>query len=66
MIAEMIDHLQDFQPPPIERTVVDCEACGGSGWREYQIDVLGFAEPQWGRCNAVGCVGGEIETEVAA
>ena len=42
-----------------------CERCDGTGWLEYQADPFGRST-EWGRCNAPGCVDGEIEVEEAA
>lgn len=44
---------------------IPCEKCDGTGWLEYEVDYFG-RKTQWGRCNAPGCVNGQIEIEVCA
>jgi len=46
--------------------IEDCKNCDSTGWVEYEVDYFGFAMPQWGRCNAPGCRGGEITIQQEA
>ena len=65
MMNHLLDALHDPQPsiePIIEAPAVPCERCSGTGWIEYEIDPFG-RKTEWGRCNARGCCGGEIEVE---